>query len=123
MPTWHRIASTMAWRRRGCFSDEAPREVVFDGQMLYAGGAAVALRENTVLDPNPPTLAFALPDVATGMTDVEEWESRAAATVLLGNREGAHRPRGGVGVQRRPGQAERLDGEGTLRDACRRMRA
>ena len=39
--------------------------------------------ENTVLDPNPPTLAFALPDVATGMTDVEEWESRAAATVLL----------------------------------------
>lgn len=65
------------------FSDEAPREVVLDGQMLYAGGAAVALRENTVLDPNPPTLAFALPDVATGMTDVEEWESRAAATVLL----------------------------------------
>lgn len=65
------------------FSGEAPIEVLHDGPLLYAGGAAVALRENTVREPVPPTLSFAMPDVATGSTAAEAWESFAAATVLL----------------------------------------
>ncbi|RNL45771.1 hypothetical protein DMP08_05490 [Paraeggerthella hongkongensis] len=65
------------------FTTETPCEMLSNGAIVYASGAEVSLRENTVRDPEPPAPAFAMPDAETGMSKAAEWESRTAAAVLL----------------------------------------
>lgn len=65
------------------FSDEVAGEVMAGGAVVYGEGAEVSLRENTVRDPVLPILQFSLPDVETSMSDMETWENRTAAEILL----------------------------------------
>lgn len=66
------------------FSDQYPMEVVSGAGLTYSGGMmGSAPQENTVLDREPPALAFYMPDSPTGMDETETWETRVAAEAVL----------------------------------------
>lgn len=66
------------------FSDQYPMEVVSGAGLTYSGGMmGSAPQENTVLDREPPALAFYMPDSPTGMDEMETWETRVAAEAVL----------------------------------------
>ncbi|MCI9195433.1 MAG: LamG domain-containing protein [Angelakisella sp.] len=66
------------------FSDQYPTELITGAVLTYSSGTVgSALRENTVLDREPPALSFYMPDIPTQMDEVETWETRVAAEAIL----------------------------------------
>ena len=66
------------------FSDQYPTELITGAVLTYSSGTVgSSLRENTVLDREPPALSFYMPDIPTNMDEVETWETRVAAEAIL----------------------------------------